>query len=80
MTTTLYFATPFMVSWGSEKIWYLRVIEFLQNTPFRLIRSNGDILVNLILVNAFFWTLCFTGLFYLLIIKLFKKNRKISKG
>ena len=76
LVATLYLATPFMLSWGSEKVWYLKCIEFLQDTPFNLVRSNGEVVMKFIYVNAFFWTICLAGLLWLFTVKLSLHKRK----
>lgn len=70
LVATFYFATPFMVSWGGKSPWYIVLIGFLQDFPFKLMRDNGEVVMSLIFVNAFFWTLCFASLFWFLAIKL----------
>lgn len=69
LSATLFFSTPFVVSWGSEPSWYIKVIVFLQNTPFNLTSKGGDITLSLMFVNAFFWTLCLAGVFWLILVK-----------
>ncbi|GAB4262497.1 MAG: hypothetical protein Kow0079_18400 [Vicingaceae bacterium] len=68
LSTTLFFSTPFMVSWGSEPSWYIKVIGFLQNTPFKLTGNDGEITLSLMFVNALFWTLCLAGVFWLILV------------
>lgn len=62
-----YFITPFMVTWGSIKPWYLQIIIFAQDFPFDLIRRDGKIVMSLIFINALFWTLCLAGAFWLIV-------------
>jgi hypothetical protein len=64
LVSTLYFASAFMVSWGGETPWYLKLIAFLQDTPFNLTRGDGEIKMSLIFINALFWTLCIAGILY----------------
>lgn len=69
LCTTLYFATPFMVTWGEAKPWYLQLIIFAQDFPFNLIRADGEIVTSLIFVNALFWTLCIAAIFWLILVR-----------
>ena len=78
LSATLFFSTPFMVSWGSEPSWYIKVISFLQNTPFNLTNSEGEITLSLMFVNALFWTLCLAGVFWLILVKR-KEERPFRK-
>lgn len=66
LVATLYLAMPFMVSWGGKRPWYLRMIAFMQVTPFNLTRGNGEIMMHLIFINALFWTLLIAALFYII--------------
>lgn len=75
LVAVFFFATPFMVSWGSPMPWYLRVINFLQETPFSLTQKNGEVNLSLVFINAFFWTACIGALLYFL---LRKKNSKAA--
>ena len=78
LCVTLYFSTPFMVTWGETKPWYLQVIIFAQDFPFNLIRGDGEIVMSLIFVNALFWTLCLAGLFWLLVVRFFKEKKSYA--
>ncbi len=73
-----YFAAPFMVSWGAEKPWYLKMIAFIQDFPFSLTRSNGEIVLSLIFVNALFWTLIIAVLLYLISSYRTNKNHNVN--
>jgi len=64
LCTTLFFSIPFMVTWGEEKSWYLKILSFLQDHPFTLTRKGGDIAIGLLFINALFWTLCIAALLY----------------
>ena len=66
-----------MVSWGEEKSWYLKILSFLQDYPFALLRKYGNIAIGLLFINAFFWTILFLGLF-LGLQRLLKKSLKIK--
>ena len=58
-----------MVSWGEAKPWYLQAIIFAQDFPFNLIRSNGEIKMSLIFINALFWSSSLIGMFWMLFVK-----------
>ncbi len=66
LCTILFFSIPFMVSWGEEKAWYLKILSFLQDHPFALLRKDGDIALGLLFINALFWTTLLIGLLYCL--------------
>jgi len=74
LVSTLYFASAFMVSWGGETPWYLRLMAFLQDTPFNLTRGDGEIEMSLIFINALFWTLSVAGLLYFVARLISKKS------
>lgn len=74
LTSTFYFAMPFMVSWGGEMEWYLKIIAFMQDFPFRLIRKDGEVFLSLIFLNALFWTLVI-GLLFFILLRLFKDKK-----
>ena len=74
LITIFYFGSLFMVSWGGGNTWYLQLIAFLQDIPFRLVRDNGEIKMSLVFVNALFWTLCFSLILYLVVRFFFKKR------
>ncbi len=63
---TLFLSTPFMVTWGAYKGWYMKIIFFLQGFPLKLIGKDGEINLIFIFINAFFWTLFIAGLLYLM--------------
>jgi len=64
LLATIFFSIPFMVSWGSAKPWYLKILSLLQDTPFNLMRKDGEIKIELLFVNTLFWTLCIAALLY----------------
>ena len=71
---TLFLSTPFLVTWGEEKPWYMKVIIFAQGFPLNLIDKDGEIKLSFIFINAFFWTLLVAGLLYLIAHITNKKN------
>lgn len=75
LCATFIFATPFMVTWGETKPWYLQVIIFVQDFPFNLIRRNGEVIMSLVFINALFWTLIITVLLYFIAYFTRKKKR-----
>lgn len=77
LIAVFYFASPFMVSWGSEPEWYIKIIAFLQNIPFNLQSKGGEIHMGFIFINALFWTLCLAVVFWVLSIKVFKEKNII---
>jgi hypothetical protein len=64
LAATLFFSIPFMVTWGSEKSWYMKLVIFAQGFPLNLTDKDGEIHLGFILVNAFFWTLFFALILY----------------
>lgn len=76
LVAVFFFAAPFMVSWGSPIPWYLRVINFFQETPFSLMQKDGKVNLYLIFANSLFWTIC-VGVFLFLI--LHKKRKKATQ-
>lgn len=76
LCTTLFISIPFMVSWGEEKAWYLKILSFLQDYPFTLLKKDGNIAIGLLFINSFFWTILFLGLL-LGLQRLLKKYLKI---
>lgn len=72
-----FFSMPFMVSWGNKNPWYLDVISFLQDTPFNLIREDGEMAMSLVFVNALFWTACVALLLWFITGKSFKREPNI---
>jgi hypothetical protein len=64
LLATLFLSIPFMVSWGSAKPWYLKILSFLQDTPLNLTRGNGETKMSFLFVNALFYTLCIAALLW----------------
>ncbi len=77
LVVTLYLSSPFLISWGGKLPWYLKLVSFLQNTPFSLLRSNGDYFISLLFVNSLFWIIIFDFLLWFFAIKL--PNQRLSK-
>ena len=77
LVAILYLSSPFLVSWGSNPKWYFKLILFLQNTPFSLLRSNGDYFIGVIFINSFFWIIIFDILLWFFAIKL--PSKVVSK-
>jgi hypothetical protein len=74
LAASLFFSIPFMVTWGSEKSWYMKVIIFAQGFPLNLTDKEGEIHLGFILINALFWTLFFAALLYLVALMTNKKT------
>ena len=64
LVATFFFATPFMLSWGETKPWYLQGIIFAQDFPFNLMRDDGEIKMSLIFINALTWTFVIATVLY----------------
>ena len=62
----LFLSTPFLVTWGAEKPWYMKFVIFVQGFPLNLTDKNGEINLSLIFINAFFWTVLIAGLLYVI--------------